>query len=43
MVLNGQRVLPAKLDGSGYRFAYPDLRGALEATLGGSSGRDSVA
>jgi uncharacterized protein (TIGR01777 family) len=33
-VLNGQRVLPARLMESGYRFRYPQLEGALRNLLG---------
>ncbi|HET9731543.1 MAG TPA: TIGR01777 family oxidoreductase [Acidimicrobiales bacterium] len=33
-LLAGQRVLPSRLTSSGYRFAHPDLRGALGAVLG---------
>lgn len=33
-VLAGQRVLPAALTSAGYRFALPDLAGALQAALG---------
>jgi hypothetical protein len=29
-ILNGQRVLPAKAQALGYRFLFPDLRGALD-------------
>jgi NAD dependent epimerase/dehydratase family enzyme len=32
-VLNGQRVLPARLTESGYRFQYPQLEGALRHLL----------
>lgn len=32
-LLAGQRVLPARLAGSGFVFAHPDLPGALEAAL----------
>ena len=34
MLLAGQRVLPAKLQQSGFRFAQPDLDGALRSLLG---------
>lgn len=34
MLLGGQRVAPAALQRSGYRFAHPELFGALCATLG---------
>jgi len=33
MVLSGQRVLPAKLEATGYRFQHPDLATALQAVL----------
>ncbi len=33
MILNGRRILPARLLEAGYTFKYPALRGALEATL----------
>ena len=33
MLLGGQRVLPAVLERSGYRFSHPDLHGALESTI----------
>ncbi len=33
LLLEGQRVLPAKLAAAGYRFKFPDLDGALEAVL----------
>ena len=33
MLLGGQRVLPKKLEAAGYRFLYPDLRGALRAIV----------
>ncbi len=32
-LLAGQRVLPARLEASGYRFRQPDLEGALRAVL----------
>lgn len=35
-LLSSQRVLPARLTGSGYRFRYPDLEGALRHLLGRS-------
>ena len=34
ILLNGQRVLPARALAAGFAFDYPELRGALEATLG---------
>jgi uncharacterized protein (TIGR01777 family) len=34
MLLGGQRVLPARLQESGYTFAHPGLEGALRHTLG---------
>lgn len=33
-ILGGQRVLPARLQGAGFRFQYPDLASALRAELG---------
>jgi uncharacterized protein (TIGR01777 family) len=33
-VLGGQRVLPARIQGSGYRFEQPQLEGALRHVLG---------
>ncbi len=33
LLLEGQRVLPAKLTASGFRFKFPDLDGALKAVL----------
>ena len=30
LLLSGQRVLPRKLEEGGYRFTYPELKGALE-------------
>jgi uncharacterized protein (TIGR01777 family) len=33
MVLSGQRVRPAKLQATGYTFAFPELRPALEAAV----------
>ena len=33
LLLDGQRVLPAALEASGYEFALPDLDGALRAVL----------
>ena len=35
MLLAGQRVLPAKLQGAGYVFAHPDLDEALADVLAG--------
>jgi uncharacterized protein (TIGR01777 family) len=34
VVLGGARVLPGKLEASGFRFEHPDLEGALRAALG---------
>lgn len=34
LLLSGQRVEPAKLLGSGYRFLHPELEGALRSLLG---------
>jgi uncharacterized protein (TIGR01777 family) len=34
LLLTGQRVVPAKLQSSGYTFRFPDLRGALEDLVG---------
>jgi uncharacterized protein len=34
LLLTGQRVLPAQLDASGYRFGHPTLEQALRAVLG---------
>jgi hypothetical protein len=34
LLLAGQRVVPQKLTGDGYRFRYPDLEPALRALLG---------
>jgi len=36
MVLSSQRVRPAQLERSGYRFLHPDLDGAVGSQLGGS-------
>jgi NAD dependent epimerase/dehydratase family enzyme len=36
MVLSSQRVLPAQLERSGYRFLHPDLDEAVGSQLGGS-------
>jgi uncharacterized protein (TIGR01777 family) len=33
LLLAGQRVLPKRLEGDGYRFAHPTLQGALRAAL----------
>lgn len=33
LLLTSQRVVPAALEADGYRFRYPELRGALEALL----------
>lgn len=33
LLLDSQRVMPARLTGLGYEWAHPTLRGALEATL----------
>jgi len=35
LLLDSARVLPEKLQSAGYRFAFPKLRGALEAALRG--------
>ena len=35
-LLRGQRVLPAVALANGFRFRYPDLRGALQAIYGHS-------
>ena len=34
MLLGGQKVLPARLQESGFSFAHPTLEGALRHTLG---------
>jgi uncharacterized protein (TIGR01777 family) len=34
LMLSSQRVKPAKLEGSGFAFQYPELRGALEDLVG---------
>ena len=34
LVLEGQRVLPARLQAAGVQCAYPDLASALRAILG---------
>jgi uncharacterized protein (TIGR01777 family) len=34
IVTTGQRVIPARLQAGGFRFAYPDLRPALAELLG---------
>jgi hypothetical protein len=34
LVLSSQRVKPAKLEGGGFAFQYPELRGALEDLVG---------
>jgi NAD dependent epimerase/dehydratase family enzyme len=36
LLLASQRVLPTRLLGSGYRFRYPELSGALQHVLGSS-------
>jgi NAD dependent epimerase/dehydratase family enzyme len=36
LLLASQRVQPAKLTSSGYRYQYPDLRTTLESILGKS-------
>ena len=33
LLLGGQRVLPASIEGSGYRFQYPTLQPALQDVL----------
>jgi uncharacterized protein (TIGR01777 family) len=33
VLLGGQRVLPARLGAAGFRFAYPEIEGALAALL----------
>lgn len=38
IVLEGQRVLPAKLQGSGFAFRHPSLAGALSDLIGPDSG-----
>ncbi len=35
LLVDGQRVLPAQLEATGYEFRHPTLTAALEATLGG--------
>ena len=34
LLLASHRVLPARLEASGYAFRYPSLEGALRAALG---------
>jgi uncharacterized protein (TIGR01777 family) len=34
LLVEGQRVLPTKLEASGYEFAHPELEGALRSVLG---------
>ena len=34
LLFSSQRVLPTRLEASGYRFRHPDLEGALQAALG---------
>jgi uncharacterized protein (TIGR01777 family) len=34
LLLGSQRVMPTRLQGSGYRFRYPELGGALKHLLG---------
>ncbi len=36
LMLGGQRVLPAKVTASGFRFLHPSIREALEAAIGSS-------
>ena len=36
LILNGQRVLPAKAMGLGFEFRHPDLASALRAIYGGA-------
>ncbi len=38
LLLRGQRVFPAAAVGSGFRFEYPRLEGALDAIVGGREG-----
>lgn len=33
ILLTGQRVIPKKLQGSGFQFKYPEIRGALRDLL----------
>ena len=33
LLVDGQRVLPARLEASGFTFRHPELTGALQATL----------
>lgn len=42
LLLGGARVLPKRLEGSGYRFAYPDLEPALVHLLNQPPGRHHV-
>jgi len=37
LLLSSQRVEPARLIASGYRFLYPDLEPALRHLLGGAA------
>lgn len=39
LLLASERVVPERLLGSGYRFRYPDLEGALRGLLGRTAGR----
>jgi NAD dependent epimerase/dehydratase family enzyme len=34
VLLTGQRAVPRRLEGAGYRFSYPDLRSALKEIYG---------
>jgi NAD dependent epimerase/dehydratase family enzyme len=38
LILSGVRVVPRKLQESGYRFRHPELRPALQAVLAGDVG-----
>jgi len=39
LLIGGQRVIPDKVDASGFEFRHPELAGALAAMLGVSAGR----
>jgi len=39
LLLDGARVLPARLQASGFRFLYPDLESALRSELGDARGK----